>query len=80
MIAPDFARMRVLATGSIAPPMVEGACARIRAKDKRGRGQRGLYNTVKVRSAKQTPKQQEKLRKNKKKFENPISGLVQYAG
>ena len=73
MIAPDFARMRVLATGSIAPPMVEGACARIRAKDKRGRGQRGLY-------AKQTPKQQEKLRKNKKKFENPISGLVQYAG
>ena len=43
MIAPDFGRMRVLATESIAPPMVEGACARMRPKDKRGRGQRGLY-------------------------------------
>ena len=43
MIAPDFALLCVLATASIAPPMVEGACARRRAKDKRGRGQRVLY-------------------------------------
>ena len=33
MIAQDFARVRVLASGSIAPPMVERACARTRAKD-----------------------------------------------
>ena len=39
----DFARMRVLASGSIAPPMVERARARTRAKDQRGRGQRSLY-------------------------------------
>ena len=47
MLAPDFALLRVLATGSIAPSMVEGACARRRAKDKRGcvrvRSQRILY-------------------------------------
>ena len=47
MLAPDFALLRVLATGNIAPSMVEGACARRRAKDKRGcvrvRGQRILY-------------------------------------
>ena len=42
MIAQDFARLRVLATGIIATPMVEGACARKRAKDQRGRGQRSL--------------------------------------
>ena len=46
MIVQDFARVRVrvrvLASGSIAPPMVERACARTRAKDQRGRGQRGM--------------------------------------
>ena len=42
MIAQDFARVRVLATGIIAVAMVEGARARTRAKDQRGRGQRGL--------------------------------------
>ena len=42
MIAADFARVRVLATESIATPMVEGARTRTRAKDRRGRGQRGL--------------------------------------
>ena len=42
MIAEDFARVRVLATESIATPMVEGARTRTRAKDRRGRGQRGL--------------------------------------
>ena len=42
MIAEDFARVRVLATESIATP--EGARTRTRAKDQRGRGrgQRGL--------------------------------------
>ena len=39
-IAADF--VRVLATESIATPMVEGARTRTRAKDRRGRGQRGL--------------------------------------
>ena len=48
MIAPDFAPVRTTLasrspTGSIAPPTVEGACARTGAKDKRGPGQRGLY-------------------------------------
>ena len=42
-IAEDFARVRVLATESIATPMVEGARTRTRAKDRRGRGQRGLW-------------------------------------
>ena len=44
MIAEDFARVRVrvLASESIATPMVEGARTRTRAKDRRGRGQRGL--------------------------------------
>jgi len=28
MIAPDFAVLRVLETAGIAPPMLEGACAR----------------------------------------------------
>ena len=41
MIAEDFARVRVLATESIATPMVEGARTRTRAKDRRGPGQRG---------------------------------------
>ena len=41
MIAEDFARVRVLATESIATPMVERARTRTRAKDRRGRGQRG---------------------------------------
>ena len=35
MIAKDFARVRVLATESIATPMVEGARTRTRAKDRR---------------------------------------------
>ena len=43
MIAADFARVRVLATESIATPMVEGARTRTRAKDRQGRGQRGLW-------------------------------------
>ena len=51
MIAQDFARLRVLATGIIATPMVEGACARTRAKDQRGRGQRNLYHDRKPNSA-----------------------------
>ena len=34
MIAADFARVRVLATESIATPMVEGARTRTRAKDR----------------------------------------------
>ena len=40
MIAEDFGPVRVLATESIAGPMVEGACARTGPKDPRGRGQR----------------------------------------
>ena len=39
----DFGRVRVLATESIAGPTVEGACARPRPKDPRGRGQRSPY-------------------------------------
>ena len=41
----DFGRVRVrvLATESIAGPTVEGACARTRPKDPRGRGQRSPY-------------------------------------
>jgi len=42
MIAPDFAVLRVLATASVAPPTLKGACARKTAKDKREHGQRGL--------------------------------------
>ena len=38
-----FARVRVLATESVATPVVEGARTRTRAKDRRGRGQRGLW-------------------------------------
>ena len=34
MIAEDFARVRVLATESIATPMIEGARTRTRAKDR----------------------------------------------
>ena len=37
MIAPDFSRQRVPATESIVVPLVEGARARWREKDKRGR-------------------------------------------
>ena len=37
MIAPDFFRQRVPATESIAIALVEGARARRREKDKRGR-------------------------------------------
>ena len=72
MIAPDFALLRVLATGIIAPPMVEGACARKRAKDKRGRGQRILSGTTfaNMNAVKQKPTV----------FVNSMSGLVQYAG
>ena len=43
MIAEDFGRVRVLATESMAGPMVEGACARTGPKDPRGRGQRSPY-------------------------------------
>ena len=48
MIAEDFCRLRTTLasrspSGSIAPPMVERACARKRQKDRRGRGQRSLY-------------------------------------
>ncbi len=42
MIAPDFVRLRVLATESVATPMVEGAWTRRRAKDQRARGKRSL--------------------------------------
>ena len=42
MIAQDFCRQRVPATESIAVAMVEGACARWRQKDKRGRIKRSL--------------------------------------
>ena len=42
MIAEDFGPVRVLATESIATPMVEGARTRTGPKDRRGRGQRGL--------------------------------------
>ena len=73
MIAPDFALLRVLATGIIAPSMVEGACARKRAKDKRGRGQRSLYPEGPLSTRQQ-------LRKKPTKSENSMSGLVQYAG
>lgn len=37
MIAPDFFRQWVPASESIAVALVEGACARWREKDKRGR-------------------------------------------
>ena len=40
--SPAEGSVRVLATGIIAVAMVEGARARIRAKDQRGRGQRGM--------------------------------------
>ena len=42
-IAPDFSRWRVPATESIVVSLVEGARARQREKDKRGRIQRCLY-------------------------------------
>jgi len=42
MIAPDFLRQRGHATENIAAPMVEGARARWRKKDKRGRIKRSL--------------------------------------
>ena len=42
MIAEDFCRQRVPATESIAVAMVEGARARWRQKDQRGRIQRTL--------------------------------------
>ena len=42
MIAPDLCRQRVPATESIAVAMVEGARARWRHKDKRGRIKRSL--------------------------------------
>ena len=42
MIAPDFLRQRVPATESIAVALVEGARARWRKKDKRGRIKRSL--------------------------------------
>ena len=58
MIAPDFAPVRVLATGSIATPMVEGACARTGAKDKRGRGQRSLHPEQPVSARKQSRRNQ----------------------
>ena len=41
-IAPDFSRLRVPATESIAVATVEGARARRREKDKRGRIKRSL--------------------------------------
>ena len=43
MIAPDFLRPRAPATESIAVAMVEGARARGRKKDKRGRIKRSLF-------------------------------------
>ncbi|MDE0511563.1 MAG: hypothetical protein OXI88_07260 [Gammaproteobacteria bacterium] len=42
MIAPDFFRLRAPATKSIAVATVEGACARRRKKDKRGRIKRSV--------------------------------------
>ena len=42
MIAPDFCRQRVPATESIAVALIEGARARWRQKDKRGRIKRSL--------------------------------------
>ena len=42
MIAPDFLRQRAPATENIAVAMVEGARARWRKKDKRGRIKRSL--------------------------------------
>ena len=50
MIAADF--VRVLATESIATPMVEGARTRTRAKDRRGRGQRGSSTASETRTMK----------------------------
>ena len=43
MIVPGFTPLPVLATGRMASPAVEEACARSRATSERGRGQRSLY-------------------------------------
>ena len=43
MIAQDFFRQRVPATESIVVPLVEGAHARWRKKDKQGRIERSLF-------------------------------------
>ena len=72
MIAEDFGRVRVLATESVAGPTVEGACARARPKDPRGRGQRSPYLAQSLGMVVNDLKPNSLL--------TPTSGLVRNAG
>ena len=73
MLAPDFALLRVLATGSIAPAYGGGSmCAQKGKRQARARPARFVPGTTfeNMNAVKQKPT----------KFVNSMSGLVQYAG